>query len=135
MVTQLKEINSAVLQDSILGSVLYLLYTADLPIALGSTTVIYADNTTILAAYNNHIEASLRLQESLYNIQRWFKKCRIKANRTISTDDIHRKTCLLVTLNGQRIPQAEDAKYLGVYLDHRLNWKKKKNIYIYIYQT
>jgi hypothetical protein len=27
-------------------------------------------------------------------------------------------------LNGQRIPQAEDAKYLGLYLDRRLNWRK-----------
>jgi len=23
-----------------------------------------------------------------------------------------------------KIPQAEDAKYLGLYLDHRLNWRK-----------
>jgi len=27
-----------------------------------------------------------------------------------------------------RIPQAEDAKYLELYLDHKLNWKK----YIFI---
>jgi len=29
-----------------------------------------------------------------------------------------------VTLNGLKIPQAEDAKYLGLYLDRRLNWRK-----------
>jgi len=31
-----------------------------------------------------------------------------------------RETCPLVTLNGLRIPQAEDAKYLGLYLDRIL---------------
>jgi len=43
------------------------------------------------------------------------------------TFTIHEETCPSVTLNSQRIPQAEDAKYLGLYLDRRLtgkNWKK-----------
>jgi len=43
---------------------LYLLRTTDLPVALDDITVIYADDTTILAAHNNPIEASLRLQKS-----------------------------------------------------------------------
>jgi len=52
-------------QDSVLRPVLYLLHTADLPVALDSTTVICADDTIIFVAHNNHIEVSLRLQESL----------------------------------------------------------------------
>jgi len=39
---------------------------------------------------------------------------------------IHKETCLSnsVTLNGLRISQAEDAKYLGLHLDRKLDWKK-----------
>jgi len=48
---------------------LYLLYTTDLSVAQ-SITAIYAGDTTILAAHNNPIEASLRLQKSLFYIQR-----------------------------------------------------------------
>jgi len=35
-----------------------------------------------------------------------------------------KKTCPSVTLNASKIPQTEDAKYLGLHLDRRLNWKK-----------
>jgi len=67
-VMQLKEINCEVPQGSVLGPMHYhyLLYTADLPIALGTTTATYADDAAILAAHNNHIE----VQESLFYIQK-----------------------------------------------------------------
>jgi len=70
VVTQLKDINSGVPQGSVLRPVLYLLpYTADLPIALHTITAIYADDTIILAAHKDHIEAFQRLQESFFHIQ------------------------------------------------------------------
>jgi len=53
------------------------------------------------------------------------------------TFTIYRETCSPITLNGLRIPQPEDAKYLGLHLDCKLekiylpsennldfNWKK-----------
>jgi len=52
------------------------------------------------------------------------KKCRIKANGTkcVHVTFINRKEmCSPVILNGLRVPQAEDAKYLGLYMDHRQN--------------
>jgi len=42
---------------------LYLLYIADFPVALDTTTATYVDDTAILAAHNNHIEAYLHLQK------------------------------------------------------------------------
>jgi len=123
-----------VLQDKLLGPVLYLLYAADLFVVLDSTIAIYTDDKTVLMAYNNHIQAFLRLQQNLYHIQKWFKKWRIKANGT-KWGDIHythstirREMYPSVILNSQKIPQAKNAKYLGLHLDRRLNWKK--HIYI-----
>jgi len=59
-------------------------------------------------------------------IQKWLKKWRIRVNGAKSvqvTFTTRREACPPVTLNGLKIPQTEDAKYLGL-LDRRLNWKK-----------
>jgi len=72
------------------------------------------------------MEAFLRLQESLSYIQKRLKKRRTRINGAKSvqvTFTTRRKTCP-VTLNSLRISQAEDAKYLGLHLDRRLNWRK-----------
>jgi len=39
------------------------------------------------------------------------------------TFTIHGKTCPLILLNGLKIPHAEDARYLGLHLGRRLNWR------------
>jgi len=121
VITQLKDINSGVPQGSVLGPVLYLLYTADLPVAPDTITATYADDTAILTAHKDLVEASQRLQKSLFHIQIWLKKWRIRVNDAKSvqvTFTTRRKTCPpRVILNGMSIPQAESAKYLGLHLD------------------
>jgi len=67
--------------------VLYLLCTTDFSVALGITTATCAGDTAILVAYNDHIEASLRLQESLFYMQKWLKKWRIRWGKIWGIDD------------------------------------------------
>jgi len=110
VVTKLKDINFGIPQGNVLGQMLYLLYTADLPVALDTITAIYADDTAVLAVHKDHIEASQRLQESLFYIQIWLKKWRVRVNGAKSvhvTFTARRKTCPPVILNGLRIPRAE----------------------------
>jgi len=40
-----------------------------------------------------------------------------------------RETCPAVILNGLKIPQVKDAKYLGLHLGRRLNWRKHIHIF------
>jgi hypothetical protein len=47
--TELSSVNAHVLQDSVLGPLLYLIYTADLPTSPESTTPTYAYNTAEVA--------------------------------------------------------------------------------------
>lgn len=125
--TKLFAINSGVPQGSVLGPMLYLLYTADMPTSHQTLTATFADDTAILASHYNPAIASQRLQNSLNKIQSWLHKWRIKVNEDKSTHvtfTTRKETCPPVLLNNQPIPQKEEVKYLGMHLDRRLTWHK-----------
>lgn len=125
--TELKKIEAGVPQGSVMGPILYLLYTADLPICGNVITGTFADDTAIMASAVTPNQASLNLQNSLDKISAWLIDWRIKANETKSvqvTFTTRRQTCPPVMLNGVQLPQSDEVKYLGMYLDRRLTWRK-----------
>jgi exonuclease III len=125
--TNLYPILSGVPQGSVLGPILYLLYTADLPTEQNVITATFADDTAILASHENPQVASQILQTNLYKIQQWLTKWRIKPNEAKSvhvTFTTRKNTCPPVYLYNHHLPQAEDAKYLGMHFDRRLTWRK-----------
>lgn len=130
--SQLKEIKAGVPQGSVLGPVLYLIYTSDLPLMDGSTTATFADDTAILAVGENNLASTQKLNESISKIHRWTAEWRITLNETksVHVDFTNRKfTYVPVYLDKAIIPFANEAKYLGITLDAKIRWKahvKKK---------
>lgn len=125
--SELYNINSGVPQGSILGPILYLIYTADLPTKGNTMTATYADDTALLSTSTVPETASTQLQAQLNDIEEWLKLWRIKANQSKSTHvtfTLKKDTCPPVTLYNQEIPQQDHAKYLGMHLDRRLTWQK-----------
>lgn len=130
--SELKEIKAGVPQGSVLGPVLYLLYTCDIPELENNTIATFADDTAIMAIGNSHEEAVEKVQMAVNQVYEWTKKWKIKLNESKSihidfSNKQHRY--FQIFINNQAIPYENTAKYLGMTLDAKLRWKahvKKK---------
>ena len=103
-----------------MGPILYILFTADLPVSSDILIGTFADDTAALAVDLDSKKASTKLQNSLHEITAWLQKWRIKPNESKSiqvTFTTWKDTCPPVQINGSKIKHAADAKYLGIYLD------------------
>jgi hypothetical protein len=123
----LKEIKAGVPQGSVLGPILYLIYTCDIPRTEETVLATFADDTAILAVGDSGEEAARKLQIASDNINAWTRRWRIRINEGKSahvdfTNNKHEHN--VITINNNNIPHSNTAKYLGMNLDAKLKWKE-----------
>ena len=68
------DIHSGVPQGSILGPILYSIYTADIPVMDTTLIATYADDTAILASHVDPVQAAELLQQHLRLLETWMKR-------------------------------------------------------------
>ena len=130
--SELRKIRAGVPQGSVLGPVLYLLYTSDLPTFKQNVVATFADDTAIMAVGDNVIETTEKLQAAIVEMEKWTNKWRIKLNemKSVHVDFTYKKIGHRpVYINHHAVPHGNTAKYLGMTLDVKLRWKphvKKK---------
>jgi len=103
---QLFHIRAGVPQDSVLGSLVYLLYTADVPTTEDTLMATFADDTAILSSDPDPVRATEKLQHHLNLLQHWLEQWTIKVNPTKSaqvTFTTRRDTCPPANLHNNPI--------------------------------
>lgn len=120
-----RPITAGVPQGSVLGPLLYALYTADLPEASNSIYATFADDTAILSLSDNYHTAVSNLQCSLNALSDWAQKWKIQVNTDKSvniTFALRSHPYTPISFNSSIIPYRSVVRYLGLHLDERLTY-------------
>ena len=149
--SSVKNVTCGVPQGSLLGPLLFLLYTNDLPDEVKYCKLsLYADDTCLYYANNNLYKIHERLNSDLKIISKWLndnklvinaKKCETmvigtkqrlkKWNNVLSTNHVF--------IDETPIEKVNACKYLGIYIDENLSWNRQtehlkskvvKNLYL-----
>lgn len=125
--SSLRQINAGVPQGSVLGPLLYLIFTHDLPSDPNYVTATFADDTALIAVGKTENESTATLQTALNKICQWTNTWKIKLNQTKSVHVVFTNTKIQhipLYIDDQQVPYSNYAKYLGMTLDCKLRWKE-----------
>jgi hypothetical protein len=123
--SELKLIKAGVPQGSALGPVLYLLYINDVPATLNSAMAMFADDTAVMAIGETVESSTRKLQSAVNKVAIWTRKWQIKLNesKSVHIDFTNKIRQQPIFINGTKVLYANTAKYLGMTLDAKLQWK------------
>ena len=116
-------------QGSVLGPLLFLLFTNDLYRHLENCgCILFADDTTIYMSHKNLTYLNHCLEHDLRIISDWFKDNLLTLNttKTVAMQFLHRKSTgqiKSIMIDNTKIPFVRETKFLGIWLDEKLSWK------------
>jgi len=116
-------------QGSVLGPTLFLIYINDLPDCHAMQTLLFADDTALLMSGPIILDLHNTINDELKNVQKWFmqNKLTLNSNKTnyllFHPAKENQSHHFLLNCDGNMLMQTNESKYLGVFIDARLNWK------------
>lgn len=118
-------VTSGVPQGSVLGPLLFLIYTNDLPRNISSRMRLFADDCIVYRTITNAAD-HIALQNDLNTISHWCEIWLMSLNlskcKFVSFSRKRNTSAFKYVLNNFPVSQASSYKYLGVHLTHNLSW-------------
>ena len=125
--SDVKQITCAVPQGLILGPLLFPLCISDIAsLSWLFFSVLFADDTTLFCSSKNLHELSTVINNELGNIIKWLNANRLsltidKTNFMIFIPKSKKEQCPTIHINGSSSLEVDNAKFLGVIIDNKLN--------------
>ena len=130
-------VQQGVPQGSLLGPLLFSIYTNDMPSCVSTSSInMYADDTALYASDSNAIVAAKRVTDDLSAIHSWCKDNHLLINQTktlamfLSRNNTKQRTEIsqaTILLDGSPLRTVAEFRYLGVLLDSDLSFKSHIN--------
>lgn len=119
-------VNKGVPQGSILGPLLYIIYTNELPDVTDEYVVLYADDTSLIFSEENEEIILHKVHTALDALNEYFSVNDLllnvlKTQTLIFGNRTEKSTALYY--NGGELKSLESMRFLGVEVDKRLDWK------------
>lgn len=121
----IRDARAGVPQGSVLGPILYSVFTADIPCNPGLTVATYCDDTAYLYANEDPVQAALILQQQLHLFFEWCERWKTKVNAAKCVQvnfTLRTSPCPQLLYNGEAVPIKDSVRYLGMHMDSKLNW-------------
>lgn len=123
--SEYEKLDRGVPQGSILGPLLFVLYTNDLPNIINNSVTMFADDTSILFHAKNTNLLFDNINKTVTSLLEWYKNNSLKINiektQAICFNNIPINSVPLENLKS--IELYPYTKFLGIYIDKNLNWK------------
>lgn len=127
--SDLNNFYAGVPQGSVLGPVLYNIYTSDFPYLPECKAAIYADDTAIFTSHEFALAIETNLNNAIQTLTKYYHKWKIKVNVNKMQAIFFsrkRKSCFLpsspIHVNGIEVKWEPCVQYLGVTLDTKLTF-------------
>ena len=119
-------------QGSVLGPLLFLTYTIDLPQCVSDPTQNqFADDTALTTVSHDPVACEQQLQVSVNATSRWLSDWRLTVNthKTVVMEFTRRPipSDLAINLNGTQLRKVEEQRHLGLILSSDLRWTEHTN--------